>query len=339
MACRKTRAFYSGDFQSYCDSVKSLVDSELQSFLPVVAELNLGKQIEYALQTEGKRLRPTLVLLSGESVGANKEQLRKLALAIELLHLATLVHDDILDEDLFRRNSVSVYAKWSVKEAILVGDMLASLSLSLCKGYKRRILDVMIDTCRQLSDGEYNDVELDNTALTEKNYFTKVRKKCASLFQAACECGALAANGSLSETNALRFYGENYGVAYQIRDDIIDIENSGNDLQTDVNRFRATLPIIHAYDSANYEKQELLKRLLFAKTQENLSAFLNEAQVYFKNGSLGYCSSKVDEYVDRAVASLAPLKESIFKSYLTEMAELLRIKEPEIVVQELFFKP
>ena len=333
MAFEKTRALYSGDFQSYLNGVRSLMDSELQSLLPFVAELNLRKQIEYVLHTSGKRLRPTLVLLSGESVGANREQLRKLAIAIELLHLATLVHDDILDEDLFRRNSLSVYAKWGVKDAILLGDMLASLSLSLCKAYKRRILDVMIDTCTQLSDGEYSDVKLTRTALTEKDYFKKIRKKCASLFQAACECGALAANGSPNETNALRLYGENYGVAYQIRDDIIDVETSGNDLQTDVNKFRATLPIIHVYDTANDEKQELLERLLSAKTQEGISAFLNEAQVYFKNGSLAYCASKVDEYIDRAVASLAPLKESVFKSYLIEMAELLRIRKPEIGVK------
>jgi len=338
MASEKTQTLYSGDLTSYCNSVKSLMDSELQSLLPVIAELKLRNQIIYALHTKGKRLRSTLVLLSGESVGADREGLRKLALSIELLHLATLVHDDILDEDLFRRNSISVYAKWGVKDAVLVGDMLASLSLSLCKGYKRRILDAMIDTCTKLSDGEYSDVELARTALTEEDYFKKVRKKCASLFQAACECGALAANGSLSETNALRLYGENYGIAYQIRDDIIDIEASGNDLQTDVNKFRATLPIIHAVDSANNEKRALLERLLSDKTHESLSAFLNEAQVYFENGSLGYCASKVDEYIDRAVANLAPLKESTFKSYLLEMAELLRIKESKIGVQNVIFE-
>ena len=338
MASEKTRSVYSSDFESYRNSVKNLMDSEIQSLLPAVAELKLRKQIEYALHTKGKRLRPTLVLLSGESIGATKEQLRKLGLAIELLHLATLVHDDILDEDLFRRNSISVYAKWSVKDAILVGDMLASLSLSLCKGYKRRILDVMIDTCAQLSDGEYSDVKLARTALTEEDYFKKIRKKSASLFKAACECGALAANGSPSETNALKLYGENYGVAYQIRDDIADVETSLNDLQTDIDKFRATLPIIHAYESANDEKQALLEKLLSAKTQESLRAFLNETQVYFKNGSLCYCASKTDEYIDRAVASLVPLKESIFKNYLIEMAELLRIKEPEIGVKKLIFE-
>ena len=273
MASEKNRAFYSSDFQSYCSNAKKLVDSELQSLLPAVAELKLRKQIEYALQTNGKRLRPTLVLLSGESVGGNRMQLRKLALAFELLHLATLVHDDILDEDLFGRNALSVYAKWSVKDAILVGDVLASLSLSLCKGYKREILNVMIDTCMQLSDGEYSDVELAGEELNEEEYFEKIEKKCASLFKAACECGALAADGSSIVTSALRLFGENYGVAYQIKDDILDAEEWGNDLQPDVNKFRATLPIIHAYENADKEKQARFKRLLVRKNRAKSECF------------------------------------------------------------------
>jgi octaprenyl-diphosphate synthase len=325
----------SGNFQSYCKGAKRLMDAELRSFLPVIAELKLRKQIEYALQTQGKRLRPTLVLLSGECVGGNRKQLKKIALAIELLHLATLVHDDILDEDFFRRNAISVYAKWGIKDAILVGDALASLSLSLCKGHKREILDVMIDTCMQLSDGEYGDIELDRTALSEEDYLNKVEKKCASLFEAAGECGVLAADGLPIEIEALKGFGLNFGIAYQIRDDILDVEAAGNDLQPDVNKFRVTLPIIHAYECANLEKQAFLERLLLAKTQESLSTLLNETQIYFDNGSISYCAGRVDDYVDRAVASLATLKESRFKRYLVEMAELLRVKQPEIRIQKI----
>jgi geranylgeranyl pyrophosphate synthase len=335
MASEKTRPLYSSDFQSYCSNVKKLVDSELQAFLPAIAKLKLRKQIEYALQTSGKRLRPTLVLLSGESLGGSREQLRKLALAFELLHLATLVHDDILDEDLFRRNALSVFARWNVKDAVLVGDVLASLSLSLCKGYKREILNVMIDTCMQLSDGEYGDVELAGTDLNEENYFEKINKKCAVLFRAACECGAIAAEGPSNSIDALRHFGENYGVAYQIKDDIVDAQEWGNDLQPDVNKFRATLPIIHAYQTANKEQQVRFKRLLSAKKEENLSVFLKEVQIYLEKGSLDYCASRVDEYVDRAVSSVAPLKESRLKEYLVEMAESLRIKGPQLRVQKI----
>ncbi|MGA2682084.1 MAG: polyprenyl synthetase family protein [Candidatus Bathyarchaeia archaeon] len=336
MAIEKNHLLYSRDFQSYCSNAQKIIDSELQSLLPTIAELKLRKQIEYALQTSGKRLRPTLVILSGESAGGNRSQLRKLALAFELLHLATLVHDDVLDEDMFRRNTLSVYAKWNVKDAILVGDVLASLSLSLCKWYRREILNVMIDTCIQLSDGEYRDVELAEKDLNEKEYFEKIRKKCSSLFRAACECGALAANGSSIVTDAMRLFGENYGVAYQIKDDILDAEEWGNDLQPDVNKFRATLPIIRAYESADKEKQVRFKRLLAAKTEKNLSVFLKEVQVYFEKDSLTYCANRVNEFVNRAITSLSPLKETRFKGYLVEMAESLRAKEPEISVEKIF---
>ena len=289
------------------------------------------------MQTKGKQLRATLVLLSGESAGGNGEDLQKLALAVELLHLATLVHDDILDEDLFRRNALSVDAKWSVKEAVLVGDVLASLSFVLCKGYKREILDVMIDTCMQLSDGEFSDVELAKATLTEKEYFEKIEKKSASLFKAACECGVLAANGSPGERNALKFFGENYGLAYQIRDDILDAEASKNDLQPDINKFRSTLPIIHAYENTSEEKRALLERLLSTKTKESQLSFLNELSVNLeKNDSLRYCASKVDLYADKAVAGLRPLKKSVFKDYLIQMAESLKIKKPKVATQKIY---
>ncbi|HKM60798.1 MAG TPA: polyprenyl synthetase family protein [Candidatus Bathyarchaeia archaeon] len=335
MSSEKNRASYSSDFQSYCSNAKKLVDFELQTLLPAIAKFKLRKQIEYALLTKGKRLRPTLVLLSGESAGGNRTQLRRLALAFELLHLATLVHDDVLDEDTFRRNALSVYAKWSVKDAILVGDVLASFSLSLCKGYRREILNVIIDTCMQLSDGEYSDVELAGEELNEKEYFGKIQKKCAALFRAACECGALAAGGSSSVTEALRLFGENYGVAYQIKDDILDAQEWGNDLQPDVNKFRATLPIIHAYETAGEEKQVRFRRLLSAKTTQSLSIFLREVQPYFEKGSLNYCTNRLNMYVERAVASLAPLKETRFKSYLVEMAELLKVEEREVGIQKI----
>jgi geranylgeranyl pyrophosphate synthase len=299
--------------------------------------MKLQKQIKYALQTKGKQLRATLVLLSGESVGGNREEMRKLALAIELLHLASLVHDDILDEDLFRRNALSVHAKWSIKEAVMVGDILASLSLVLCKKYKREILDVIIDTCIQLSDGEYSDVELAKTTLSEKEYFKKIEKKSASLFKAACICGALAANGSPSEMNALGLFGENYGAAYQIRDDILDVEASNNDVSPDVDKFRATLPIIHMYENISKEKKAHFEGLPSAKIKENLPAFLNELNVNLeKSGSRDYCVNKVDLYVDKAVASLLPLKKSVFKDYLTHMAESLRLQEPKVGIQKLY---
>ena len=139
-----------------------------QRLLQKVAILRLSEKIVYVLQTRGKLLRPTLVLLSGQSVGAEKEPLKKLALAIELLHEATLVHDDILDNDNFRRNAVAVHAKWGVKDAILVGDALASLSLNLAADYGRDISKVISQACLLLCDGECIDALTAGTELYEQ---------------------------------------------------------------------------------------------------------------------------------------------------------------------------
>lgn len=294
MGTEKTQAICDINFESYYNGVKESVNSELQLLLQNIVELKLQNQIKYALKTQGKRLRATLVLLSGQCVGGKEEDLRRLALAIELLHLATLVHDDVLDEDLFRRNDLSVHAKWGIKEAVLVGDILASLSFTLCKGYKREILDVMIETCMELSDGEYSDVELVET-VSEQEYFRRIKKKTASLFRAACECGVLASNGLPSEIEALRLFGENYGVAYQIRDDILDGETAENGKKPEVQNFSQAVPI---------------------QFHEN--------------------ASKIDLYVDKAVANLTSLKKSEFKQYLIEMAESLRIKEPKFGSQKIY---
>ena len=189
----------------------------------------------------------------------------------------------------------------------------------------------------QLSDGEYSDVELARTTLSEKEYFKKIEKKSASLFKAACECGALAAGGSLTEINALKIFGRNYGMAYQIRDDIFDLEASKNDVQPDFNKFRSTLPIIHAYQNADKEKQEFLEELLSTKTKQASLAFLNELSVSLeKSGASHYCASKTDLYVDKALEGLRPLKQSIFKDYLIDMAESLRINEPKFGTQKIY---
>ena len=173
--------------------------------------------------------------------------------------------------------------------------------------------------------------------LSENDYFKKIEKKSASLFKAACQCGAIAANGSPSENNALRLFGENYGVAYQIRDDILDVEASKNDVQPDVGKFRSTLPIIQLFESEDKENRKLLEGLFASKTKVSPRSFLNALTLNLeKSGSLIYCASKVDLYVDKAIDSLCSLKESIFKEYLIEMAEGLRIKQPKCGSQKIY---
>lgn len=260
-------------------------------------------------------MRPTLVMLSGQSVGASREHLKKLALAIELLHDATLVHDDILDNDDVRRNAVTVHSKWGVRDAILVGDALASLSLNLAAEYGEEISKIISQTCLLLCDGEYMDASMNQALLSENDYFEKITKKSATLFKASTLCGAIVGRGSSSEKHSLAKFGENLGIAYQIRDDICDITSLREDLAPNPNDLQ-TLPLF--YMNSKEKKSNKNEK----KTEEISSKKLYE---HLKDtGSLNYCTNKMNEYIDEAISSLLPLKKTIYKEQLEAMAVSLR---------------
>jgi len=299
-------------YQTYLEETRKEMDCEISSLFRKVSSLRLNEKIVYVLQTRGKLLRPTLVLLSGQSLGADKESLKKLALAIELLHGATLIHDDILDNDSFRRNEMTVHAKWSVRDAILVGDALASLSLNLAAEYGKEISKIISQTCLLLCDGEYMDASMANTELSERDYLEKITKKSASLFKAATLCGAIAGEGSSLEKNSMAEFGENFGIAYQIRDDLSDITTLKENLALNPNDFQ-TLPLIHM---KNKEKGSKIEEKSEQKiTPKELYERMKDA------GSLNYCTDRINKYLDAAVASLEPIRKSIYKNRLVELAE------------------
>ncbi len=315
-------------YLAYFETVRRAVDTELQALMPRIGKLGMNEKLAYVLQTKGKRLRSDLAMLSGQSVGGTMHSLQRLCLAIELLHAATLVHDDILDKDTFRRDALSVQAKWGVKDAILVGDALASLSLSLASEYGREIVTVMADTCLMLSDGEYMDVETTCDELSEESYTEKIRKKSASLFKAAAQCGAIAGGGLPSEVGCLMSFGENYGVAYQIKDDASDVASLGRgDLPSDLREFRATLPIIHLYENSDDKVKALIQNVASAhrRSGSRERLLLTELEVALENThSLSYCDQKISLFLDRAATSIAPLRDSVYKTYLAQMAESLK---------------
>jgi octaprenyl-diphosphate synthase len=317
-------------YDFYLEESRRLVDQEVTSLLPKLTDLALCERIAYVLQTQGKRLRPTLVMLSAQSVGGRIKPVKKLAMAIELLHTATLIHDDILDQDVFRRKMATVNAKWGVRDAVLVGDALASLSLNLTADYGKEVVEIVSRTCLLLSDGEYMDVENANKTLNESDYVETIKRKSACLFRAATQCGAVAAGASREEIDALAEFGENFGLAYQIKDDVSDVTALENNIPQDINQFRATLPIIHfcgnvqpSQRDAFFETIDAVKRQDSAE-KKNLLAKLHGSLE--SSGSLRYCTARTNQYIDNAVASLKPVKESVYKTYMVQMADSLRLK-------------
>ena len=323
-------AYFDEGYLIYIENARRIIDSDISQIMSKVTDFGLCEKIKYVLRTRGKRLRPSMVLLSAQSVGGRIETVRKLALAIEMLHIASLIHDDILDQEIFRRNELTANIKWGIRDAVLIGDALASLSFYLSADYENEIMKIISQTSVKLSDGEYLDVKESIDTRKERNYMETIRKKSASLFKTSTQCGAIAAKGKRNEIDALSEFGENFGLAYQIKDDLLDIAPIKDDLPQDIKMLRATLPIIHLFESAKPELKEKLFQAIRAINSQNPNEkenTINMLREYLKStGSLRYCADKIDQYVTNAIASLEPLKESPFKGYLIEMANSLQIK-------------
>lgn len=314
-------------FQSYVENTKQLIESELSNIVSRIADLRLHGKIEYALLSHGKRLRPLMVILSAQSVGGNQEDVIPLALAIELLHTATLVHDDIIDQDKFRRDVPAVHEKWSANDAILVGDAMISLAINLAADYGTEILKITSQTGLALCDGEYIDVSTTSTEISENEYLQKIRKKSASLFKTATRCGAIAGGGSEYEVKCLADFGEHFGMAYQLSDDLSDVTSLKDGVPKDLRKRRINLPLIHLYKSSNLVETETLISDLQILARKNHAvkkiALERILQSLERKGSLSYCKKRIKVYIDQSIADIKSLRESNFRFYLIQMAESL----------------
>lgn len=315
-------------FKSYLDMTRQTVETELSNLISRFGNLNLQEKINYALLSHGKRLRPLMVVLSAQSVGGNQEDVMSLALGIELLHTATLVHDDILDQDKFRRDLPAVHEKWSINDAILVGDALITLAINLIADYGSVVLKIVSQAGLALCDGEYIDVTAASTEMSEHEYFEKIGNKSASLFQAATWCGAIAGGGSDREIKYLADFGQHFGMAYQLSDDLSDITSVEDGIPKDLRKRRISLPLIHLYKSTEAgEREALLEdlRVLAKKDRGDKKIALDRILQKLKTmGSLEYCTKKIDEYVAQSIGDIQFLRDTKFKFYLIQMARSLQ---------------
>jgi geranylgeranyl pyrophosphate synthase len=305
---------------------KSLIELELSKFVNSL-DHKLAPQVEYALLSGGKRLRPLMVLLSAQSVGGDRKKAVKLALAFELAHTSSLVHDDIIDKDVFRRGKLALYNNWSANSAILTGDLLIACAVYLASGYGSRIIKIFSQATIELCQGEHIDLVL-SPCSTEKEYFQMIESKSASLFHAAASCGALMGRASQKEFGCLSNFGKNFGIAYQLRDDLLDLEPSEGQVSKDLKKGRVTLPLIHLYSLSNSsEKKDINENLLTATKRNKIksdSAIKTILKKLEETGSIIYAEKKLDEYFQLAMTNLVPLRDSPHKLSLLQMSRLLR---------------
>ncbi len=270
-----------------------------------------------------------MTVLSAETVGGSRDDVKQIAVAVELLHTATLVHDDILDADVMRRGELAVHRKWSTGSAILVGDILLATAVDLSINYGDQILRLISRTGSTLCEGEYMDLVTAEIDMSEETYMETITKKSASLFKLATQCGALASSASKNEVEALTNFGEHFGTAYQIRDDLDDMTSFRDDIPLDLKNLKNTLPmrIFHKNASEKDRASMLFETDILAESDDINGHSIAEGIVerLEKSGSLEYCKKAVNSLVRQATLDIGCLTDSNQKQSMISLAESLKL--------------
>lgn len=282
----------------------------------------------YLLETKGKRVRPALLVLSSRAVGANSGPgMIRLAAVMEMLHTATLVHDDIIDNANVRRNRASLNAKFGNQAAVLMGDWLYMSAFETSLEHRSlEILDVLTRLTRMMTEGELMQLTLiGNTEVTENQYFDVLRRKTAYLFSGCCEIGALLAGSSIEQISALRDYGMDLGVAFQLADDSFDFtadeRTIGKAAGSDILEGKMTLPLIKLI-AADPSARGMLEKVMDNGVYTNGTR--NEIKHRLKDHSILEETREVArEYGERARKSLEVLPETEYRSALEAIPDFV----------------
>lgn len=282
----------------------------------------LDKIMQFIVKRKGKQLRPMFVLLSAKLGGEINEQSYRAASLVELLHTATLVHDDVVDESLERRGFFSVNALWKNKIAVLVGDYLLSKGLLLSLDNNDfKLLQILSTAIKRMSEGELLQLEkARNLNLKEDTYFEIIKNKTASLLASSCAAGASTTFKDNDSVEKLRAFGEKVGIAFQIKDDLFDYGNAnvGKPTGNDIKEKKLTLPLIYTLNNVD---SSLRRKLIYIVKNENtkkdkVKFVIDEVQ---KAGGIDYATEKMFAYRDEALAVLYTFEESDVRKGLEEL--------------------
>lgn len=287
----------------------------------------LDKIMHYIIKRKGKQIRPIFVLLSAKLFGNITPSTFTAASLIELLHTATLVHDDVIDESNLRRGVFSINAVWKNKIAVLVGDFLLSRGLLLTVNKKEfEMLKIMSLAVEQMSEGELLQMEKARKLnITESDYLKIIRKKTAALIAACCESGAVSAKKNKLICEKMRLFGENAGMAFQIKDDLFDYEKSvniGKPKGTDLKERKITLPLIYTLNNVTKRsKNEIINTLKNdCKNEKKIRQLI---ELIKKTGGIKYAEKIMKKYYDKALKILIEFEDNDAKKSLTLLLEFV----------------
>lgn len=312
------------------DDIKAPIAREMETFELKFRDsmktrvLLLDRIMNYIVKRKGKQMRPMFVFLSAGSCGTIKESTYRGAALIELLHTASLVHDDVVDDANYRRGFFSINALWKNKIAVLVGDFLLSRGLLLSVEHKEyRLLEIVSNAVREMSEGELLQMEKSRQLdITEDVYFQIIKQKTASLIASCCAVGASSSGASEEVVDTMRLFGEKIGMAFQIKDDLFDYgeDEIGKPLGIDIKEKKMTLPLIYALSKVGWLERRKIIRII--KNESEKPKKVKEVIDFVKkSGGLEYAINTMNRFHKEAEELLQTLPESTYRTSLKQLVQ------------------
>ena len=286
----------------------------------------LDRIMRYVVKRKGKQLRPMFVFLAARLFGEANESTYRAASLVELLHTATLVHDDVVDDSIERRGFFSVYALWKNKASVLVGDYLLAKGLLLSLEHNDfQILKFLSDAVRQMSEGELLQMEKSRSLnLDEDVYFEIIKSKTASLLASACAAGAWSTSQEPQTAERMRAFGEKVGIAFQIKDDLFDYasQDVGKPTGNDIKEKKLTLPLIYTLNNIDKEtKRKIIYIIKNENTRKRKIGYIIDAVE--KNGGIDYTIQKMTAYKKEALDLLHSFPESDIRNGFEDLVNFV----------------
>jgi len=286
---------------------------------------------EYLREAGGKRIRPSLLLLAAKVLGYTGAGAIRLGAVVELVHTATLVHDDIIDGADMRRGRPSPNATWGNEKCVLAGDWLYMQAFHVALEERNfRVLDLLISLTQQMVEGELLQIEKLGAAVSEEAYYDLIYRKTACLFSVSMRLGAVLAGASEAEEQALGNYGRAVGLAFQIVDDVLDLTATekvlGKPVASDLREGKATLSVIHAHQHATAEEKRLVQTVLDDRSFDQVSREQIQ-QLLVRYKSVDYAMAAADRYATMAREELASFPDSEFKRALLWVPDFVVARE------------
>lgn len=282
----------------------------------------VNKIMTYIVDRKGKQMRPMFVFLTAGTCGQISEATYRGAALIELLHTATLLHDDVVDDSNYRRSFFSVNAIWKNKIAVLAGDYLLSKGLLLSIDHDDfALLKIVSKAVREMSEGEILQLEKARTLdITEEIYFEVIRMKTATLIEACCAVGASSVGANPDYVSKMAVFGEKIGIAFQIKDDLFDYGEVeiGKPRGIDIKEKKMTLPLIHALNKSDKTSKNKIINLI-KNESDNPKKVAEVIDFVKKSDGLNYAIKKMEEFIVEADTILATFPESSFKTSLQQL--------------------